>query len=135
MASSIGKILIRRCAIGGIVLGSSVTALALTNPSQSEYENYATQRLSSYLNRTICADLPAGLGSLLEQKCRAALQANQHNLRTVIQDNTQARNYLLFSIYSTRFIVPELEMLPSFQVETVGVLSQFFTYKITQQTN
>ncbi|PSN20512.1 hypothetical protein C7271_01820 [filamentous cyanobacterium CCP5] len=119
----------RSCALVGIALGALVGAMALTNPSRMAYEQYATRRLSNYLSRNVCTDLPAGFGNLLRQQCNQLLEANQNTLRTVIQGNTQVQNFVLFSIYRTQLTVPNLEVLPAYQVETLGIFNQFFTYK------
>lgn len=126
-----------RSAQHSAIIGLAVSALAgglwITNPPQSAYEQYAVDRMSTYLSRHVCADLPVGLGDLLKQQCNQILQANQSKLLEIVQANTQAQNYYLFSLYRTQMGVPTLDMLPVYQIETLGIFNQFFTYKISQQ--
>lgn len=125
--------ILRRCAIVGAALGALVGGLVLTNPSTAAYEQYATRRLSAYLSRNVCADLPTGLGNLLQQQCDQILEANQGTLQEVIQGNTQVENYLFFSIYRTQLAVPNLDMVPAYRVETLGLFNQFFTYSAVEE--
>ncbi|MCU0568619.1 MAG: DUF4359 domain-containing protein [Oculatellaceae cyanobacterium Prado106] len=116
------------------VVGLGV-AMAVTNPSQSVYEDYATQQLVSYLKTNTCAEA----GEVLKGSCNALLDQNQSEIRGIIAANTQRENFGILSIYKTNLSVGQLlpsflgGLLPSYQFETVGVLSSFHIYEARKQ--
>ncbi len=120
----------------GILIGlgiAAVTALgtvmAVTNPSQAAYEAYATQKLVAVLDRNICAEAPTSFG--LRNDCKSLLQANRSRIREFIADSTERRDFLFFSIYTTRLAVASF--LPSYRVEAVGAFRQFQVYETVQE--
>jgi hypothetical protein len=104
-------------------------ALVATNPSQEAYERYATDRLITYLDQEVCSKAPKLLG--LNQDCQSLLASNRAQLRTLIADYTQQRNFVLFSVYTTELSV--VPFLPRYRVTTVGILDQFFIYDAVQE--
>lgn len=115
-------------------------AMVATNPGEEAYRNYATQRLTQYLQEKECVKLDNSfrdLCKLLEQR------QGQNILKRLVAENTQRQNYGLLSIYQTTFstedVVPSflqnLLSLPtiSYHTETVGLFGTFQTYKAERQ--
>jgi hypothetical protein len=111
-------------------------AMAVTNPSQAEYEEYATRELSRYLrreSRNICSQVqvPDFLESIVGDQCPQLLETlvrnNRDQLQALISEGTERQNYGVLSLYRTDLEVSPL--LPGYQFESVGVFRQFFTYK------
>jgi uncharacterized protein YceK len=119
----------------GIVLVGAGTAAALTNPSPAAYEDYATQRLTEYLQENTCAK--AGLA--LQSSCQSVIQDNRSQLQKLIAANTERQNYFFLSIYKTNLspgdLLPEFlgNLLPDYHFETAGLLSNFHIYKAEKQ--
>lgn len=113
--------------------------MAVTNPDQENYNQYAARLLSQQLQEKECVKLDDSfrdLCKLLERK------EGQTLLRRLVAENSQRQNFLLGSIYktnlSTRDVVPsflnDLLSLPTvtYRAETVGLFGQFQTYRIEQ---
>ncbi|MBE9115663.1 DUF4359 domain-containing protein [Lusitaniella coriacea LEGE 07157] len=119
--------------IGSVMLVALGGAMALTNPSRSDYEGFATARLSEYLKENACKKLPEELGEVWQQRCRAfgsaAIDTGRPQLQQLIASQTERHNFIVFSIYRTT--------LPSFgstyEFETLGVLQQFYLYLAEEQ--
>lgn len=115
--------------LGASLLGIGV-ATAVTNPGQARYEDYASQRLTTYLEQEVCPK-----AGVLESPCRGALRDNQSQIKKFIADNTDRQNFLFWSIYKTNLSPGELlppvvsGLLPAYHFETVGVFSSFHIYK------
>jgi hypothetical protein len=109
-----------------VCLGLGV-AMAVTNPNQESYNQYAVKIEDSL--RDLC--------QLLER------EQGQSLLRQLVSQNTERQNYFLFSIYktnlSTRDVVPSflsgLLALPSlsYEFETVGLFSNFQIYRAERE--
>jgi Domain of unknown function (DUF4359) len=111
--------------MGGCALAVLGGALAITNPRQDAYEEFATQAAIGYLKVEVCAKAPTAFG--LQKLCQSELESNQSKISKIITDGTQQQNFVLFSLYTTDLsISPDL---PSYHVESVGVLGQFVIYK------
>ena len=115
--------------IGGIVLAVLAVGLAATNPSQESYEAFATQQLNAYLKNSVCAKAGSGFG--LQIQCELMLKSNQAEIRRVISKSTHHKNFVFFSLYTTDLSISSL--LPSYHIETVGVLQQFQIYQAKQR--
>lgn len=113
--------------------------MAVTNPDQDSYNQYAARLLSQQLQEKECVKLDDSfrdLCKLLERK------EGQSLLRQLVSKNTQRQNFLLGSIYktnlSTRDVVPSflnnLLSLPAitYEAESIGLFGQFQTYRIDQ---
>ncbi|MBF2047446.1 MAG: DUF4359 domain-containing protein [Leptolyngbya sp. IPPAS B-1204] len=115
-------------------------AMAVTNPDQERYNQYAAQRLSQHLQEEECVKLDDAvreLCKLLEREQGQAL------LTRLIADNTERQDFLLWSTYTTNLSTQNL--LPSFlsnllsvptlsyRAETVGLFGQFQTYRIERE--
>ncbi|KOR33689.1 MULTISPECIES: DUF4359 domain-containing protein [Planktothricoides] len=105
-------------AVGGVGLG---VAMAIANPSPEAYNNYAAQQMTQYLNNVACEKVPTG-----KKPCLSLVQSAQPQISQLISQNTERRNFLLFSIYKTTFNLP---LLPTYQFETLGALQNFYIYK------
>ncbi|MGF1514103.1 MAG: DUF4359 domain-containing protein [Elainellaceae cyanobacterium] len=123
------------------VIAAAAAALALGNPDQEAYEVYAADRLGEQLETSLCRKVPAFLDGL----CASVLNDQDAWLEEVIEAQTTRRNFVLFSIYETDLaaevalerILPanlslDVDGLPIYHVESVGVLNQFFTYRAEQ---
>ncbi len=111
---------------GGIILGGLGGFMVITNPGQRDYEQYATETLSSYLKEEVCIQAPRGLGGFLQSYCKTLVDTGQPQIKTLISTTTKRQNYLLFSIYETELSLPS--PVPSYQFETIGAFQQFYTY-------
>lgn len=122
-----------------VLVGLGV-ALAVTNPSEAAYKDYAARRITQQLQEKECIKLDESYRDLCKLLDRPQGQAL---LQRLVADHTERQNYLLFSLYQTNFSTEN--MLPSFlsgflslpqisyQTETVGLFGQFQTYRVEQQ--
>ncbi|MGI0490109.1 DUF4359 domain-containing protein [Pantanalinema rosaneae CENA516] len=115
---------------GGMALLGLAGIMVATNPTDTQYERFATQELSTYLEENICGGtpLPFGLGS----QCAFLLRSNQPQIQRVIAKSTYQQNFLFFSLYTTTLSLDEA--LPMYHIETVGVLQNFHTFKIQEKS-
>ncbi|MEO0409562.1 MAG: DUF4359 domain-containing protein [Cyanobacteria bacterium P01_A01_bin.135] len=122
-------------------IAAAAAALALTNPDQAAYEAYAAERLSQQLETSLCPQVPV----FFEGLCASVLEGQDAWLEEIVADQTTRRNYGLFSIYETDLaaesaleqVLPaelslDVDGLPVYHVETVGLFNQFFTYQFQQ---
>ncbi|AFZ57375.1 DUF4359 domain-containing protein [Anabaena cylindrica FACHB-243] len=115
-------------AAGIAVLG---VTMAKTNPQQAEYEEYAVQRLTTYLKTDVCKKTPNFLQNLIQFNCDKLIESVNPQMRDIIASTTKRQNYIVFSVYSTELKLDNL--LPNYKFETVGALDNFYTYKAEQQ--
>lgn len=116
-----------------IVSYAAVTALAVlglamakTNPSQDEYEEYATTQLADYLKKDVCAKAPSMFENLLRRNCGVLVDTSRPQMQQIISQKTQRRDFLIFSVYHTELKVNSF--LPAYEFETVGAFDTFYTY-------
>jgi hypothetical protein len=124
----------------GMVLVGLGVAMAVTNPGEAAYKDYATRRLTQQLQEKECVKLDASYRDLCKLLDR---EQGQTLIRRLVETNTERQNYLFLSVYKTNFstsdILPSflsgLFSLPeiSYQTETVGLFSQFLTYRAEKQ--
>lgn len=105
------------------------TVLVVTNPSPAAYETYALEQTEKYLNEEVCTDLPEGVSQLLGGQCVEIIQTLQPQIMPLIRDRTKRLNIGIASIYRTSLGIPGLEILPRYEIETVGILKRFLTYR------
>ncbi|MGV0024336.1 DUF4359 domain-containing protein [Phormidesmis priestleyi] len=111
---------------GVVVLGAGA-ALAMTNPKQEAFEEFALERI----REDACKELPLGL----DKQCPKFVDDNRAELKKIITQNTERRDFGVFSYYETnlsvRSLVPQLSMLPlpSYHFETVGLFGKFYLYE------
>ena len=122
------KIVNLTAGIVGVLLLVGTVTLAMTNPKQEAFENFAVQRI----REDACKKAPLGLAS----QCPRFVDDNQAEIKKVIARNTDRQDYLVFSFYQTdlsvRAIVPDLAFLPgmpTYHFETVGLFGKFYLYE------
>jgi hypothetical protein len=111
------------------ILGIAVVglggAMAVTNPKESAYEEYATEQLTQYLDENVCAE-----AGFLKEQCTRLLESGRSKLQQEIAKQTQTQNWFIFTIYQTELSVSFLPFVPSYHVETLGAFNSFHIYKI-----
>jgi hypothetical protein len=107
--------------------------LAWLNPTQQAFEAFARDQLVIYLDETLCRELAPSLEHLLSISCNDMLVQNQALLDTLIQEQTQHYNFVVFSIYRTTLALPTFGLLPTYQVDTLGILGQFYLVQVKQR--
>ncbi|HEY9639468.1 MAG TPA: DUF4359 domain-containing protein [Coleofasciculaceae cyanobacterium] len=119
----------------GLILLGVGAATALTNPDQASYAEFATQKLSQYLQEDTCAKA----GIALQAPCSSLVKDNQSQIQKLIVANTQRQNFVFLSIYKTDITPGNLlpaflsNALPSYHFETAGVLNSFHIYKVEKR--
>jgi hypothetical protein len=119
--------------LGIAVLAGTVGVLAATNPGPAAYDAYASQQAALYLNEELCSEIPGALANLVPGRCAEMIVALQPQIQSLIRDRTQRLNFGILSIYRTAFQVPGFALIPSYQVETLGIFGRFFIYKAAEQ--
>jgi len=115
---------------GGIAVVGLGMAMVVTNPDSLAYEGYAQEQLSLYLKENVCTQPREGLGQLFQRPCASLVDAARSQIRQVIIETTVKDNYFLFSIYRTNLDMKPF--LPAYEVETIGILANFYTYKVQE---
>ncbi len=107
--------------------------LAITNPTQRDYEQYAMRQLSYHLRESVCNQLPAGFENLASE-CRSLgqtlIDTGRPQLQQIIFEQTDRQNYILFSTYRTQLSFSNLT--PVYQFQSIGIAQQFFIYDIQE---
>jgi hypothetical protein len=126
--------------LAAMVLVGLGVAMAVTNPDQAAYNQYAAHLLSQQIQEKECVKLDDSFRDLCKLLER---QEGQALLKQLVAKNTERQNFWLWSIYKTNLstgdIVPDflsnLLSLPtvSYHAETIGLFGQFQTYKAEQQ--
>ncbi len=105
--------------------------MALTNPSQEIYEEYAVERLTQYLKDEGCTQAPKIFGDVLLRQCKSLVDTGRPQIAQIITKTTQRQNFLFFSIYRTTLKIGPF--LPVYHFETVGVFQNFYIYQAQEQ--
>ena len=116
--------------MGGLLLAGSGCLMAISNPGQIDYEDYATDSLSSYLKQEVCPQAPAEFGGFVQSYCKTLVDSGQPQIKKIIAHTTTQQNFFLFSIYETTLPLPE--PLPTYEFQTIGVMQQFYTYQASE---
>ena len=103
-------------------------AMAITNPSQSDYEEYAIAQLTAYLKDNTCTQTLKDWDNFLQHSCTLLVDVGRPQLQKMIADHTSDRNFIFFRIYRTEISISPL--LPAYSFETVAALQKFYTYQI-----
>ena len=112
-----------------LLLAGSGAALALSNPSRSDYNAFAGRQLVSLATEEICQRqvLPLVL-QLWISDCPRLIADQQPVLATLADQFTRRWNLGLASVYVTEVggqdLLPSLR-LPSYRVTTLGIAGQF----------
>ena len=115
-------------AVGVTVLGA---IMAKTNPNQGEYEKYAVQKLTTYLETDVCKKTPSFLEKLIKVNCEQLLNSATPHIKELITTTTNRQDYMIFSIYRTQIKLDA--WIPGYKFETVGALNQFYTYNAEEK--
>lgn len=119
----------------GVSLCGVCGILIFSNPTPQEYEEFAVEEISNYLDTKGCSKLTTQQPSL-QNPCQGMLKlfldVSKIQLKQLISSQTQQQNFLLFSLYRTNLELPA--PLPSYQVETIAILKRFYIYS-ADQTN
>jgi hypothetical protein len=118
--------------IGTVAALVAIGGLAWLNPDQQAFETYAEEQLSLYLEDNLCRELAPQLEQWLNVSCRDLLAQNQALLDTVVRDRTQRYNFILFSVYRSTLALPSFGLLPTYQIDTLGILGQFYVVQAKQ---
>ena len=110
-----------------LILATTGVVMIATNPDNSAYQEYGANQISLQLQEKGCAEIPKSLGGFLEAHCKSVVKQITPELENAIAQNTQRRNFVLFSIYTTDFSLPT--PLPSYHFETLGCFNTFFILK------
>lgn len=116
-------------AIVGITVTGMGAVMAITNPGQIDYEQYAAEELSSYLKENVCNQTQGQqeVKNLVRGYCKTLVDTGRPQIQDIIALTTKRQNFLLFSIYQTELSFPS--PVPSYQFGTIGVLQNFYTYE------
>lgn len=137
--------------IGGIlglaVVGGAI-ALIVTNPNKGEYNEFAGQKLAQQIKTEGCPSLANAVKDLinihvsgLDSQCRSFVDANRSQLKTFVADNTERKNYFLFSLYKTNLALNDFlpfvprELAPRYYSESIGIFNSFYIYKTEERSN
>jgi hypothetical protein len=110
------------------VLGMTMTT---TNPKQAEYEEYALEKLTTYLKTDFCQKTPNFLQNIIQVNCNQLVDSANPQIKDIIAATTTRKNYIVFSIYTTDLKVNNL--IPGYTFQTVGAFDNFYTYKAEKQ--
>jgi hypothetical protein len=113
--------------IGGITLAALGVIMAIANPEQNAYDDYATGKISGYLKEKVCPELPQILGDTLKNQCKNIADSGRALLKPGITQTSKRQNFLFFSIYTTDLSLPPI--LPNYHIETIGIFNNFITYQ------
>ena len=111
---------------GLITLGLGAIA-CLTNPGQQGYQKYADVTLKTKLKDQVCQQVTEEVGPWLEGQCHILINTASPYLAQIVNQQTQRQNFFLLSIYQADIPLPA--PLPSYHLETLGVLGNYYTYQ------
>ena len=117
--------------VGAAALAGLGLAMAMTNPSQRNYEEFAVQQLTEYLKKDVCTKAPKVFDNFLQRNCSVMVDSSRPKMQQIIAETTQKQNFIFFSVYRTDlFINP---VIPSYHFETIGAFQNFYTYSAERQ--
>ena len=112
--------------VGTILLGLAAIAY-FTNPQGVSYQKYAQTAIGNQFKDRVCDRVSEELGVWLEGQCHILIDTTSPYLAEIVSQQTDRRNFLLFSIYQADLPLPE--PLPSYHLETIGIFGNFYTYQ------
>ncbi|MBW4676728.1 MAG: DUF4359 domain-containing protein [Desmonostoc geniculatum HA4340-LM1] len=119
------------CAGAAAGIAALGVTMAKTNPSQVAYEEYAVQRLASYLKTDVCKKTTNFIENLIRFNCEKLVDQANPQMQEIINRTTERQNYIIFSVYRTDLKINS--WIPSYRFETVGAFDQFYTYTAQEQ--
>jgi Domain of unknown function (DUF4359) len=108
-----------------LLLGVAI-GLVVTNPTHAAYETYAVEQITN-LAKEQCNRAPSKYGILLQEPCRTAIEVFKPHLGLLVLANTQRHNWYFVSFYRSDISIPAANF--NGQLETIGILNNFYTYK------
>lgn len=117
--------------IGILALAILGAAMAITNPDEPSYEQYAVEQLTTYLTDDVCSQVPKAFENLVKNSCASIVDSSRPEIQQVISRTTQRQNFILFSIYHTDLSISPA--IPFYRFQTVGVMQNFYTYSAQKQ--
>jgi len=108
----------------GIAVVGLGAVMALTNPNEEAYSEYAADRLIDYMKENACTK-----ERVPQQQCEDLIGSLRSQIQGTIANRSDRQNFILFSIYETDFESPPLLPIPSYHFETLGILNSFHVYK------
>lgn len=118
---------LRNTSIAGMVLIGLGAIAYLTNPQEPSYQKYAEVAVKTQFKDQVCNQVAEELGVWLEGQCHILVNSTSPYLAEIVTQQTDRQNFLFFSIYQAELPLPE--PLPSYHVETLGLLGNFYTYQ------
>lgn len=112
-------------------LAGLVTAMAVTNPDSSTYEEYAVEQLTTYLKDDVCSQVPQAFETLVKNSCAELIDSNRPQIRQILARSTQRQNFILFSVYRTNLSISSI--VPLYRFQTIGIMQNFYTFSAEQQ--
>jgi hypothetical protein len=121
--------------LGALGLGAAGVGILMSvmNPSEEAFSKFAIAQLKT----RGCKELP----QLIQSRCPNFVDENQATIEKLIVQNSDRRNYYLFSLYETnlsvRSVVPDLPFfinVPTFHLRTVGMFGQFYVYEAEKRS-
>ncbi|MCL1468340.1 DUF4359 domain-containing protein [Argonema galeatum] len=117
--------------VGILALAGLGLSMALGNPSQSDYEEYALAQLTVYLKNNVCTEAPKGFHNFLARQCTILVDTGRPKLKRIVAENTYQLNFIFFSIYRTELSISPF--LPGYRFGTVGAFQNFYIYQAEKQ--
>lgn len=100
---------------GGIAVAIIAGVMAITNPKQEDYNNYASEKLIQEGEKAICEQTGYCQDSKIPNFIKNTV------LKPTIIASTQRQNLIILSLYTTE--VPNV-----IRIKTIGAFGNFFTY-------
>ena len=111
--------------ITGGIFSIASTMLIFTNPSPSKYQEFATQELVRYAKENVCQAQSNSLEEAIKsQVCNVMIDTGRGQIPVLIEETTETRNYVLFSLYETDLYL--------YQFQTIGVFNEFYVIDVHQ---
>jgi hypothetical protein len=117
---------------GVAIVGLGIT-MAITNPDEPTYEEYAVNQLTKHL-KSNCNEIPKVFdNNFLQQQCISLIDTGRPQIQQTIAANTKPQNFIFFSLYRTDLAINSFVPLPAYHFETVGAFNSFYTYQVKQK--
>jgi hypothetical protein len=112
--------------VGKVAIALTLVAagMAFTNPARDKYLTYASGKLETELENTVCKDsrVPKALSGVTDTligSCKNLLTSQRDTIERLLDNTTQRQNFGVASIYTTE--------LGKKSYQTVGVFGNFVT--------
>ncbi len=107
--------------------GLTGLSMAITNPDHEAYEEYAIEKIVTYLKEDGCSQLGNQLGAFLKNQCHTLVDIAKPKIKQIVVEETQRQNFLFFSIYETNLSIGN--GFPGYHVVIIGVFNNFIIYE------